>query len=249
MKFKEYCEIISLRLKGDILTLKLKTLHIARNSLPGQFVNVRVNENLDPLLRRPFSICDADGDVLTLMILIKGKGTELLADKKAGEFLNVIGPLGNGFPVITTGKKPIFVGGGIGAAPFLFLSKKMKDGILLYGVKNAGLLANLEAFAENCRVSVCSDDGSTGFKGTVIDLLAEYDLTKYVIYACGPVPMFHAMNKLFKSCGGIEAYYSLETFMGCGFGACKGCPVETPAGDYLLSCTNGPVFPWDGVRL
>jgi dihydroorotate dehydrogenase electron transfer subunit len=247
MKYKEICPIIERRLDGNYLTLKLKTTRIAKEAKPGQFVNVRASETLDPFLRRPISICDTEGDILTLMVLIKGKGTKLIADKTVGCTLNIIGPLGNGFQ--QSSRKAIFAAGGIGIAPFLFLSRQMKGNILLAGARNKGLLPDIKPFEEYSSVYTATDDGSAGKKGTVIDLLADYDLSEYCVYACGPAPMFHAVSKLLRSCPDAEAYYSLETYMGCGFGACKGCTAETADGNYKLSCTDGPIFKWNEVKL
>ena len=239
--------IIDKKISGPYLTLKVKTEKIAEAAEPGQFVNIRVTETLDPLLRRPVSIADAVDGILTLIILIKGKGTRLLAEKKVGETLNIIGPLGNPFP--EPGRTPLFIAGGIGAAPFLFLGKKHSGSTLLLGVRSKEFLPELEPFEKVCKIEIASDDGSVGTKGTVIDLLTKHEIPKHTIYACGPNPMFRALNKLFSNCPESEAYYSLETYMGCGFGACKGCTVETRSGDYKLTCTDGPVFPWNEALL
>jgi dihydroorotate dehydrogenase electron transfer subunit len=265
MKYKELCPIIEKKITGSYLTLKIRTEHIAQNAKPGQFVNIRVTETLDPLLRRPISICDAEGDILTLMVLIKGRGTKLLAGKQEGDSINIIGPLGNGFQ--KTDRKAIFTAGGIGIAPFLFLSKQMKGSILLVGARNSELMPDTKPFEKYSKVFTATDDGSSGRKGTVIDLLADYNLSEYCVYACGPAPMFRAVSKLLRNCSSAEdrksdvqflpgtakklpeAFYSLETYMGCGFGACKGCTVETAGGDYKLSCTDGPVFKWNEVKL
>lgn len=249
MKYKEYAVIIDKQVKGSYLTLKIKTEKIAKESSPGQFVNIRVSETYDPLLRRPVSICNAEGDVLTLMLLLKGKGTKILAQKNVGDLVNLIGPLGNSF--LLSDKEIICVAGGIGVAPFLFLSKALsKKPTLIFGVRGKDYMPDLSEFQTYFKdIIVSSDDGTAGRKGTVIDTLVEQDLPGKVLYACGPDPMFRAINKILHNCGNVEAYYSLETMMGCGFGACKGCTVETPGGDYKLSCKDGPIFRWDEVKL
>jgi dihydroorotate dehydrogenase electron transfer subunit len=247
VKYKEYCPILEKKIDKSYLFLRVNTENIAKASKAGQFVNIRVSESLTPLLRRPISICDAEGDALTLMILIKGEGTRMLSEKQIGDKLNIIGPLGNGFPLPE--KTPLFAAGGIGIAPFLFLSRSLPDTELLFGVKNADLLPDLSLFEKSLRIQIASEDGSIGRKGTVIDLLAAHNLADYSIYACGPNPMFHAMNTVFSKCSGIEAYYSIEAMMGCGFGACKGCAVETLSGNYKPACTEGPVFPWNEIKL
>jgi len=237
--------IENIRLDGNYLWIDLLTQNIAKVSRPGQFVNVRAGETLDPLLRRPLSVCDADGDRLKLLVLIKGKGTKQLLNKKTGDTLNIIGPLGNGFPETT--RKPLFVAGGIGVAPFLFLSKKYPEAELLLGARNSSLLPDLTLFKKSCRIETATDDGSAGIKGTVIDLAAKRSLDKYTIFACGPNPMFHALTRLLKNCPEADAYFSIETMMGCGFGACKGCSVSAKDGQFKLACTDGPVFRWDEV--
>lgn len=248
MKYRENCVILETRLDGPYLTLKVKTGNIAVNAAAGQFVNVRADDSYEPLLRRPFSISDINGDSLTLMVLLKGTGTKKISMKKAGDTLNVIGPLGNGFPS-PGNKKALFVAGGIGVAPFLLFSKKVPGTTLLFGAKNKDFLPDLTEFRKNCDVQIATEDGSVGRKGTVIDLIAEMDPKQYTVYACGPNPMLRALTKVFSKCPGIVAYYSVETMMGCGFGACKGCAMETPSGEYKLACTDGPVFPWSEVNL
>jgi dihydroorotate dehydrogenase electron transfer subunit len=137
----------------------------------------------------------------------------------------------------------------VGIAPFLHLSKKLGGGKLLFGAKNSALIPDLTEFRKYCEVVTATEDGSEGRKGTVIDLLAAEDLNEYTIYACGPHPMFRAIKKVLKNCGDAEAYFSIETVMGCGFGACKGCAVETNDGSLKLACTEGPVFPWKEIEL
>lgn len=250
MKFRENCRITDIRKEGNYLTLKISADQIAGSAKAGQFVNVRADNSFEPLLRRPFSISDVEGNSLTLMVLLKGAGTKKISLKKAGDTLNVIGPLGNGFPE-PSHKKVLFVAGGIGIAPFRFFSRKISGSVMLFGAKNKDLVPDLTEFRKNCDIRIATEDGSVGSKGTVIDLLAELDLKQYAIYACGPNPMLRAMTKVFTKCpsGDIEAYYSIETVMGCGFGACKGCAVETPSGEFKLACTDGPVFAWNEVKL
>ncbi len=248
MKYQEQCEIVEKIIDHSYLFLKFRTKNIAKNALAGQFVNIRVNNSFTPLLRRPFSITDTEGDTLSLLILLKGKGTEALFGKKIGDFLDIIGPLGNSFPLIN--RRAIFVAGGVGIAPFFFLSKTISSGLLLFGVKSKEYLPELSAYSSSfSEVKIASEDGSSGKKGTVIDLLSEYDLSDKVVYACGPNPMLRAVSKILRDCAQVEAYYSIETIMGCGFGVCKGCAVETPSGQYKLACTDGPIFSWNEVKL
>lgn len=250
MKHRENCLITERSVQGKYLLLKLASRKIAPETLPGQFVNVRADDSFEPLLRRPFSVCDAGQNHLTLLILLKGTGTKKIAAKKTGETLNLIGPLGNGFPLTAVGnRKPLFIAGGVGIAPFLFLSKKLGGGRLLFGAKSASLFPDLAEFRKHCEVQTATEDGSDGVKGTVIDLLADLEPEDHVIYACGPNPMFRAIRKVLGKCKNVEAYFSVETVMGCGFGACKGCAMETESGGHKLACTEGPVFPWKELKL
>ena len=246
MKIKENTEIVDVRLEGMYLYLSVRTQSIALQSSPGQFVNVRVNDSYTPFLRRPFAVFDVEGDILTMMIAQKGIGTQLLALKKHGELLNIVGPLGNPFP--KPSKEPLLVAGGIGIAPFYFFAKGLSRPQLLIGARNRESLPNLAAFESVCRVRVATDDGSVGIKGTVADLIREFDLMRYTVYACGPTPMFKALTKLLRErSDNPEVYYSLETKMACGFGVCKGCAVETTGGGIKLCCSDGPSFRWDEV--
>lgn len=252
MKFKENALILEKRTDGPYLFLRLRTEQIAEHARPGQFVNVRVNDGYDPLLRRPFGIMDAEGDELKLLILIRGKGTQLLAMKREGDTVNLIGPLGNGFPIPNDSKKNVYIVGGIGLAPMLFLSKRLGGGTLLFGARSAEMIPDLCGFEEHCEVEVATDNGSSGVRGTVLELLKNVDWLKTRFYVCGPDPMMKAVCERFSTVGSdpsdVEAYLSLETYMGCGFGACKGCVVPTNDGSQRLCCTDGPVFPWNEVQ-
>ncbi|MCX7821200.1 MAG: dihydroorotate dehydrogenase electron transfer subunit [Brevinematales bacterium] len=245
MKFQEDAKIVEKRIFNNYLYLSIETKNIANNALPGQFVNLRVNSGFDPFLRRPFSISDVEGDIIKLFVLIKGRGTNLLAEKREGDIVNIIGPLGNSFPIFE--KESIFVAGGIGVAPFLFLARYVKSITLLFGIRDKSFLPDIKMFSD-FKVILSSDDGSIGEKGTVLDLLVKEDFTRKVIYACGPNPLFRALNKIFLRCKNVEAYYSLENYMACGFGACKGCAIETINGNKLV-CKDGPIFKWNEVLL
>jgi dihydroorotate dehydrogenase electron transfer subunit len=247
MKFIEMCEIVEKRIFNQYLYLKLKTDKIAGEARAGQFVNIRVSDSFDPLLRRPMSVHDKDGDCISILVMIKGKATKLLSVKMPGDSLNIIGPLGNSFPI--SDGKTLFVAGGIGIAPFLYLSKMLKPVALVLGVKNSERLPDLKPYMENMDIRIASDDGSVGVKGSAVDLARDAGLEGKTLYACGPNPMLKALSDEIIKYNINEAFYSIEAFMGCGFGACKGCAVETPGGDYKLTCVDGPVFRWDGIKL
>lgn len=255
MKFSENIEIIEHVIKHHYLYLTLKSFRIAPNCQPGQFINIRVNNSYDPLLRRPFSIYDASENTLKIMVLIRGRSTELLAQKKPGDKLNCIGPLGNPFQLPSQSKPPLIIAGGIGIAPFLYFIRQcnalhIEGTILLFGAKNSELIPPLDDFSNLCRTYISTEDGSVGQKGNVLDLMRQFDLTKYTLYACGPTAMLAAVQNYLREIGAdIKAYLTLETYMACGFGACKGCAVETTDGNYQLCCQDGPTFSWDKIRL
>jgi dihydroorotate dehydrogenase electron transfer subunit len=250
MKYKETGVLVSAGTSGSYLELVIDSPKIAGESRPGQFVNVRTDETTAPLLRRPFSICDAEDGKLRLLVLVRGAGTEKLAKLRPGDSVNLIGPLGNPFPAAK--KRPLFVAGGVGIAPFLFAAKQAsgKDKpVMLFGARSASLLPDLAPFEAVCELRVATDDGSRGVKGNVVDLLKSFDLSAHTLLACGPTPMFRALASHIASSGGADAWFSLETYMGCGFGACKGCTVEGSDGKYKLCCTDGPTFRWNEVKL
>ncbi len=250
MKYKESALVVDARKEGPYYWLALQSEKIASESKPGQFINIRVSEGYDPLLRRPFSIGDVENDVIWILFHPVGKGTRILAQKRPGDSVNIIGPLGKSFPDPTPGRDALYVAGGIGIAPFLLMSHQRKSGILLYGARNHNMLPDIKHWEKYCPCHIATDDGSRGIKGNVIDLLKKFDLSKHEIFACGPTPMFKAMSSYFETQQDIKAWYSLETYMGCGFGACKGCSVEQPdTQEMKLCCVDGPVFEWNKVKL
>ncbi len=233
-------------LENNIYLLQVHCPEIASLIKPGQFLNVRVSENIFPLLRRPFSVCDVDGDFIFLMFNILGEGTKLLAKKHAGDTLDIIGPLGNGFNFDTEYETAVIVAGGLGAAPFPYLVKKIyyhkklqcfvggksSHDVIQYGMKN---------------IMVSTDDGSLGFKGNVVELLqkelSKSDFSKAKIFGCGPTAMLRSLKE-FALHNNIECEVSTECAMACGFGICMGCPIEAAnqPEKYLLVCKDGPVF-------
>lgn len=229
---------------------------IAKKAQPGQFVNIKVAQAAGPLLRRPFSIHRVNGPGIELIYEALGKGTQILSQKTAGEYLDIIGPLGNGF-ILPAGRRqagairhPLLVAGGIGVAPLLFLARKLigyklKPITVLIGAKTKSYLLCEKQFKQlGCKVKVSTDDGSKGFKGKVTDLLryllSTMDCGLSTIYACGPKPMLRAVSELANR-GNVPAQLSLEAHMACGFGACLGCTINTIEG-YKRVCKDGPVF-------
>ncbi len=230
----------------NIYIQKIHSPEIARIIKPGQFLNIRVSETTFPLLRRPFSICDVEDENIFLMFNIFGEGTKILAHKQAGDLVDILGPLGNGFNFNGKYETAIIVAGGLGAAPFPFLTRKIKDHkkILTFvggRTKNDVITYGLE----NCIIS--SDDGSVGFKGNVVQSLGnnldKFDIPTSKVFACGPNAMLRAL-KDFCLTNNLECEVSTECAMACGFGICQGCPIESTeqSETYLLVCKDGPVF-------
>ena len=225
---------------------------ISWSAEPGQFVEVKVSARDEPLLRRPFSIHRVKGQDIEILYAVVGTGTEILSRKESGEYLDIIGPLGNGFDYRTpehhNSKTSLLVLGGIGVAPLVFLAEKLKGQktLVLIGAKTkAGILCE-KAFKElGCAVKISTDDGSRGFHGKVTELLqhvlkpSTYNLA-LTIYACGPHPMLKEVSKISQKYN-IPAQVSLEEHMACGIGACLGCVVKTSQG-YQRVCKEGPVF-------
>ena len=203
---------------------------------PGQFVNLK----LDGLyLRRPISVCDREGDTLTLIYKTVGKGTEQMARMRAGETLDCLTGLGNGYDAAASGRRPLLLGGGVGVPPLYLLAKtliaegKQVSVVLGFNTKSEVFYAD-EFRALGCSVTVATVDGSQGVRGFVTDALPA-DPTYF--YACGPLPMLKAVCRACPAPGQL----SLEERMGCGFGACMGCTVQTKNGPRRV-CKDGPVF-------
>lgn len=239
----------NLKIGENYFHLTLNARSIAGTCVPGQFVEVRIADSTEPLLRRPLSIHRAGASRIEILYEAVGKGTELLSRKKTGESLDMIGPLGNGF---TVQRKPktvnILVAGGMGVAPLVFLAETLasRDVLVLIGARTKKqILCEKEFKKFGCDVKIATDDGSRGFKGRVTDLLAEllrtkHDVRSTALYACGPKPMLKAISEISKT-HNIPAQISMEEHMACGIGACLGCVVKTKNG-YQRVCKDGPVF-------
>ena len=202
----------------------------------GQFVNIK----LDGLyLRRPISVCDVEGDKLTIIYKVVGKGTRQMAQMTAGK-LDVLTGLGNGYDLTLSGDRPVLLGGGVGVPPMYLLARKLraegKQVSVILGFNTKGEVFYEEEFkALGCDVTVTTVDGSYGTKGFVTTVLAEMDYTYF--YTCGPEPMLKAIYKASATSGQM----SFEKRMGCGFGACMGCSCKTITG-YKRICKEGPVM-------
>ena len=203
----------------------------------GQFVDLRLPEKY---LRRPISVCDYTETTLTLIYKVVGSGTEIMAGLPVGTKLDVLTGLGNGYDTSLSGDRPLLVGGGVGVPPMFNLCKKLiaegkKPQVVLgFNVKNEIFLAN-DFRNLGADVYIATADGSVGTRGFVTDVIKNLDYTYF--YSCGPMPMFKAMEQVMTT----QGQYSFEERMGCGFGACMGCTIQTKSG-YKRVCKDGPVF-------
>ncbi len=203
----------------------------------GQFVDLRLPEKY---LRRPISVCDYDDTTLTLIYKVVGGGTQIMSTLPVGTKLDVLTGLGNGYDTSLSGDRPLLVGGGVGVPPMFNLCKKLlaegKHPQVVLGFNTDREIFLAEEFrALGADVYIATADGSVGTKGFVTDVIKDLSYTYF--YSCGPMPMFRAMEQVMVTSG----QYSFEERMGCGFGACTGCTIQTRDG-YKRVCKDGPVF-------
>lgn len=252
-KVTEMAKVLSQeKLAEGIYSIWIQTT-AAQSAVPGQFVSLYCHEK-SQLLPRPISICEIDKSkgALRLVYRVVGKGTDEFSTYSAGDDVQVLGPLGNGFSL--GGEHPIVIGGGIGVPPMLQLSKElMNKSVAVLGYRDHQLFLK-EQFEQVADVYVATDDGSVGTHGTVVDVLRQENITGDVIYACGPKPMLAAV-KAFAEEKGILCYVSMEERMACGIGACLGCVCKTKHEDEhshvhnARVCKDGPVFLAEEVEL
>ncbi len=212
----------------------LKVENVWGNKIfPGQFFQIRVQEAIFPLLSRPFSVLYADKETLWFLIKVVGEGTKVLSQKREGDLISLLGPLGKPFPVRNN---VTLIAGGSGLAPLYFYSKSgHKTKKFLWGLKTFPSYELLKTL-DPLELSIITEDGTSGKKGLVTDYI---DVDDEIIYACGPTPMIKSLNN-FKD---KEILVSLESVMACGLGLCFGCAVRKSKGEgFFKVCTDGPVF-------
>lgn len=249
---KELCQIVSQEKIADhIFELTLKGELVNEMHEPGQFVHLKVSDQLDPLLRRPISIAEIDKSKKEFKMIYRaeGKGTKLLSDNKIGVMIDVLGPLGNGFPLeeAKLGDTALLVGGGIGVPPLYELSKQLVQKgvkvIHVLGFQSANVVFYYERFSKLGETYVATVDGSFGEEGFVTNVIEDKKIDFDILYSCGPTPMLRALEQNYKH---KNVYLSLEERMGCGIGACFACVCHTgddPTGhSYKKVCSDGPVF-------
>lgn len=234
------------QIKTDFFVIELLSQNNLSGIKPGQFVEVKVENSPGTFLRRPFSVHDTDpeNNVLKLLIQVKGPGTEALSGLFPGDYLNIIYPLGNWFSLPEGSRKVLLAGGGCGIAPLLFLARYLRSNgfipDILIGFRNSERILEYDEYSREGQVFITTEDGSEGEKGYVTEhsvlLARRYDK----IYCCGPEQMMKAMAKYARE-KSSDCEVSLENLMGCGFGACLCCVVDTVNGN-KCTCTDGPVF-------
>jgi dihydroorotate dehydrogenase electron transfer subunit len=254
---KEALVLSQNRLAEGIYDMWLET-PIAENTVPGQFVGVYTVNKAAPL-PRPISVCEVDKErsAIRLVYRVVGTGTAEFALYEPGDYIMILGPLGNGFPLDKAdGKNVVVMGGGIGVPPLLETAKRLTNAAsvsAVMGYRDSETFLSDE-FEKYSKLYIASDDGSVGTKGNVIDALKENNINCDVIFACGPMPMLKGI-KAYAAEKGIKAYLSLEERMACGVGACLGCICKTKEVDHhshvknARICTDGPVFDADDLDM
>ena len=242
MQLQENMRIISIKeLVDQVYEIVLQGSVAKMIGAPGQFINIKIGDGLHPYLRRPMSVCDYTEDTITCIFKVVGEGTEYLATKKIGDYLDCLVGLGNGFTLQTKGKA-LLIGGGLGTPPLYGLGKRLqKQGIevtTVLGFRSQSDIFYKEAFQSLGPVYVATMDGSQGVKGTVLDAINEHSLSFDQYYSCGPEAMLLSLVTSFPDHGQV----SLETRMGCGFGACMGCSCKVKNAPYKRICVEGPVL-------
>ena len=257
------------RIAPDFCRMKLESSYLARNAKPGQFVEVKCSDKTDVLLRRPLGVHRITKSGIELLYEVVGKGTEKLSKRKAGDTLDIIGPLGSGFELSPNSKlqTPILIAGGVGVAPLLALAEKLAYSVeriayiknsridVFIGAKTKShILCEKEFKKLGANLYITTEDGSKGEKGLITELFFEHLSAKRytlnaTIYACGPAPMLKAVARIAEK-NNIPCQVSLEERMACGVGVCLGCPVRVKTNDerrttndeYKMVCKDGPVF-------
>ena len=230
---------------------------LVQEMTPGQFVHVKVSDSMEPLLRRPISIANVDKgkSEFTMIYRAEGRGTQILATNREGQLVDVLGPVGNGFPVEAAqpGQTALLVGGGIGVPPLHELSKQLNargvKTIHVLGFQSEDVCFYEEQFSVLGETYYATVDGTKGTKGFVTTVFDEVKPQFDLFYACGPLPMLRALENYYTDKPG---YMSFEERMACGIGACFACVCDTTENqpkDYVKVCSDGPVFPKGVVAL
>lgn len=263
MPVKSFAKLIKKeQLKSDIFKYSVEAPDIVKDAKQGQFIELRVSDNVEPFLRRPISIhnMDKENGILEFIFQVKGKGTKILSEKVEGDLIDIIGPLGHGTFEYNDFQNIAIIGGGIGVFPLYELAKNAKnDGknVNIYlGFRNKDFVVLEDEFKELANeLILTTDDGSYSEKGFAIDFLKKdvEDGKIDCIFACGPLPMLKAVRN-YAIEKNIPCQISLEEKMGCGLGVCLGCAVKTAESssekpEYVHVCKAGPVFEAKDVEI
>lgn len=239
---------------------RLKSSKISSQALPGEFIHVRMDSGDGILLRRPFSLLQAEEGTVSFVYKIVGMGTNELSKRKKGDFINVVGPLGNPYVLMKNSKRVILAAGGYGVSPTYFLARRMREEkfkgeiISILGARNKSLLMYENEFKKlGVKTHATTDDGSRGKKGVVTDVLKQILMNLQIhelmnstqVFSCGPLAMLKAVARVCEK-SSVPCQVSMEQQLGCGLGACLGCVIKTTRG-YERVCTEGPVFKAEDV--
>jgi dihydroorotate dehydrogenase electron transfer subunit len=249
LKQAEATVITNDEIMPGVYLIRLDCLPIAPPARPGQFVMVRCGEGVEYQLRRPLSIHQMDENRLALLFNVVGRGTQWLSRCQAGDKLDLLGALGNGYEIYPDSKKLLLAAGGIGIAPLVFMAKeaikKGKEITLLLGASTAGQLYPSRLSPAGIRLVTATEDGTAGNKGMITDILPDFIGWADQVFACGPVDMYRAMARM-PQLKDKPVQVSLELRMGCGLGVCYSCTVKTRNG-LRQACKHGPIFDLDEV--
>ncbi|MCF7792206.1 MAG: dihydroorotate dehydrogenase electron transfer subunit [Victivallales bacterium] len=246
----ENAEIISnTKLKDEYYKVTFRASDIvSENILAGHFVHVKISGLEEKILRRPFSVFNVvKSDVLEIVYKVVGAGTKHFSSLEPGVKCNILGPLGNPYTYPVNSEIPVLVAGGYGsAAMYLIAKNSCNPGILLIGARNSKELILIEEYRQlGFKIKIATDDGSSGHKGLVTDLMEKYCKNQYKIYGCGPNPMMYTMVRMLNS-RSVAGELSLDHAMCCGVGGCYTCVVKVKDGrggwKYSRTCKEGPVF-------
>ena len=249
MRAKEVCKIISQdKIAKDIFSCWIESKNIANEAVAGQFVSLYCADK-SRLLPRPISICEIDKNKGAIRLVYRacGAGTDEFAKLVTGDAIEVLGPLGNGFPLEQAKNKKVFlIGGGIGIPPMVEVAKQLDaDKIAVCGYRDETYL--VDDLSANAKVIIATEDGSVGVAGNVLDAIKGNGLKADIIFACGPTPMLRAIKE-YALANNIECYISMEERMACGIGACLACVCQSKDKDHHSNvnnkriCKDGPVF-------
>lgn len=259
MIIQEKCTVVhQCEIADSIYELTLAGDIVSQMDEPGQFVHIKVTEGNDPLLRRPISVAAINKQMkqFTIIYRAEGRGTSLLSEKQSGFVVDVLGPLGNGFPTdeLAKGETALLVGGGVGTPPLYELSRQLVQKgvnvIHVLGFQTKSAVFYEEKFSQLGETYLATVDGTAGSKGFVTDVIDSINPEFTTVFSCGPIPMLQALQTKYVD---KRVYLSLEQRMGCGIGACFACVCQTKDifsdKPYRKVCSDGPVFRAEEVVL